>query len=216
MSRRISQLRKLAEGRGTGELGNYKPWTYEDEVNSEGTCNSYPDPIHGRSVQLLSQGELRAYLKTRFDEQVWDIREQFPMLDVKRAYRLASLCDYLYPYENGERVILTTDMLIYRKDGSRIACSCKPNVEILTEKDKKRQWIEGMYWLEEGISWTLIETDKISKTLALNIWDAFEYYDEKDIHDKASIAKHLVATKKVTVNMETPINWVELAKELGL
>lgn len=213
---RISQISKLAEGRGTGELASYIPWIYVQELNSRGTAESFPDPKHKRAVQLLSCGELRAYLELRYDDTVYDIREQYPLLDLGRAYSIAKDAGIPYPHIGSEKVIMTTDLYVVYTDGRIKAHSCKPNQDNLTERDKQKLYIELCYWNDIGVEWKLIETDKISKTLAMNIRNAFEYYDEKDIHDKASEAKHLVAIKQVKPDMEKPINWVEMAKELGL
>ena len=212
----ISQLRKLAEGRGLGELAFYIPWIFISELNSRGTAESYPDPIHKRAVQLLSYGELRAYLKFRFDEMVHDIREQYPLLDVERAYQIANECGIDYPRIGSEKVIMTTDMYVVYKDEKKKAISCKPNHHNLNERDKEKIYIASRYWNDIGVEFVMVDTDKISKTLAMNIRNAFEYYDEKDVRDKASEAKHLVAIHKVQRDMEVPINWVDLAKELGL
>ncbi len=212
----ISQIRKIAQKRGTGELGNYIPWIFISELNSQGTCESYPDPIHGRAVQLLSQGEFRAYLKMRFSEFVYDIREQFPLMDIERAFQISREAGFRYPIVDGNKGVMTTDLLIIKTDGTKVACSCKPNIYGLSVRDKEKLYIESRYWLDIGVDYSLVETDRISKTLAMNIRNAFEYYDKKAIHDKASEAKHLVATKQVIVDMEKPINWVTLAKELGL
>lgn len=212
----ISQLRKLVEGRGSGELAFYIPWIYVEELNSRGTAESYPDPIHKRAVQLLSYGEVRAYLKFRFDEMVHDIREQFPLLDVERASQIAKDVGIKYPLIGSEKIIMTTDMYIVYEDGKKKAVSCKPNHNDLDISDKEHLYIESRYWTDIGVEYVMVDTDKISKTLAMNIRNAFEYYDEKDVHDKASEAKHLVAIKKVKPDMEEPINWVDLAKELGL
>ena len=212
----ISQLRKLSEGRGTGILGNYKPWIFGADFNSQGTCSGYPDPIHGRAVQVLSQGELRAYLKIRFNDKVFDIREQYPLLNVGKAYQIARDYGIQYPTDNEGKVIMTTDLLVVKTNGKKIAYSCKPNVKNLTERDKEKLFIEGRYWIDSGIEWKLIETDKISKRLATNIRNAFEYYNLEAVHDCASEAKHLVATRQINVDMEQKINWVRLGKELGL
>lgn len=212
----ITQFRKLAEGRGSGELAFYIPWIYVEELNSRGTAESYPDPIHKRAVQLLSCGELRAYLKYRFDEMVYDIREQYPLLEVQRAYQIAQEVGIDYPMIGSEKVIMTTDMYIVYKDKKIKAISCKPNHHDLDESDKGKIYIESRYWNDIGVEFVMVDTNKISKTLAMNIRNAFEYYDEKDVHDKASEAKHLVAIHKVQRDMEEPINWVDLAKELGL
>lgn len=214
--RKMSQMRKLAEGRGTGTQGDYRPWIKISELNSCGTCSSYRDPIHGRNVQLLSQGEFRAYLKIRFYDTVQDIREQYPLADLARSIEIANRLGYKHPMDGADPAIMTTDLLVTRTDGSLVACSCKPCMEDLTERDIEKLLIEKTYWNDVNVKWVLIETDRISHTLAKNIMDAFEYYDIDRVHDAQSLVKHMVAVKRIVTDMETPIDWIALGRKEGL
>lgn len=211
----ITQLRKIAEGRGTGKGLFYKPWHKLDEFNSSGTCSGYPDPKHGRSIQLLSQGELKAYLALRWIDTVADIREQFP-LDIERTTEIARRHGIVHPQKDSEPMVMTTDLLVEMDDGRLYACSCKPCVESLSERAKEKLFVEMTYWHEQAVEWVLIETDKISKTYTDNILEVFRYYNEDKVHDAVSMAKHLVAIKEVLVDLEKQIDWIKIAKELGL
>ena len=206
MSRYVSQLRKYAEGRGTGHGADYIPWIRIDEFNSMGTCSGYPDPIHGRAVQLLSQGELKAYALLRWNDNVIDIREQFP-LPMYGTFAIARAEGIDHPVRSGEIQVMTTDLLVDLKNGGHVAVSCKPDANKLSERDKEKIRIEELYWEKAGTKFVLVETNRIPKLLANNILDVFQYYDESKVHDSFSKAKHLVATKELMVNMAEVIDW---------
>lgn len=215
MSRYVSQLRKFAEGRGTGHFADYKPWITTEEFNSRGTCSGYPDPIHGRSIQLLSQGELKAYLYLRWNDKVVDIREQFP-LPMYSTFAIARAKGFDHPVRNGELQVMTTDMLVDLKDGRHLAVSCKPDANKLSDRDNEKITIESLYWKKARTKFVLFETNRISKLLACNILDVFQYYDESKVHDSFSKAKHLVATKELKVNMKEVINWAAIIRRNNL
>ena len=88
MGRAISEEGRRLEGRGTGTGALYKPWIKCRELNSTGVATSFPDWKHGRMVELLSQAELWWYVVLRWDDDVIDIREQFP-LDKERTDGIA-------------------------------------------------------------------------------------------------------------------------------
>lgn len=215
MSRHISQLRKYADGRGLGHAADYKPWITIDEFNSTGTGSGYPDPIHGRSIQVLSQGELRAYLILRWQDIVKDIREQYP-LELFRTISIARQHGFIHPRNGSEYSVMTTDFLVDLVDGKRIAISCKPNADNLTKRDNEKLFIEKTYWEDMGTNWYLFETDMIPRTYARNILDVFQYYDEKKVHDSFSKAKHLVATKQLIIDMNDVIDWKAVIRGYNL
>lgn len=74
-----SDKTRLKELRGMGELEDYKPFINARDFNSIGTCEIVPDWITGRSVELLSQGEAIYWYILRFNPDIVDIREQYPM-----------------------------------------------------------------------------------------------------------------------------------------
>ena len=83
-----SEKTKLKEGYGTGTGANYIPYIQTREFNSKGTTCNARDWITGRTVELLSQTEMRVWYLLRWDERVVDIREQFP-LDLEITKKIA-------------------------------------------------------------------------------------------------------------------------------
>ncbi len=81
--RYVSEERKIKEGRGKGRFADYKPWIRFGETGSIGTGCIQPDWKHGRGIQCLSQGELHAYALLRWEDDVEDILEQYPLMNLE-------------------------------------------------------------------------------------------------------------------------------------
>ena len=216
---RPSQRTKLLQGRGTGTFANYIPWYFIREENSDGTCSAINDFKHGRQMQLLSIAELKVYLENRWRDDVLDIREQFPILNVNETARIATELGYEHPMYEGELAIMTTDLLIVKTDGTFEAISVKVNEDALGDDNsttRKKLRIEETFWLRHRIPWKLVYGDSISHEFAENICSVTRYYDGIKVHDPFSMAKHLVARKKITVNLDEPIDWAYLVRRYNI
>ncbi len=81
-------MNDLKEGRGSGdgEGSAYKPWINVQDFASLGRATKAPGWKTERSCQFLSDNELR-YLE--WSDIVTDIREQFPLLEIEKALKIA-------------------------------------------------------------------------------------------------------------------------------
>ena len=120
---RISEAGKRREGRGKGHGADYKPWIKIREFNSAGTTANVVDWKHGRTTQLLSQGEEWYYYALRWDDNVLDIREQFPLFEPEDTVRIADSFGFKHPKDRS--TTMTTDMLVDYADGYQEAISIK-------------------------------------------------------------------------------------------
>ncbi|TDR80675.1 hypothetical protein [Paludibacterium purpuratum] len=71
--------RYLAEGCGVGRLASYKPWLTVHDVPSSGRVSRIQGWHTGRIHHLLSDGETGLFLLFDWEDNVSDIREQFPL-----------------------------------------------------------------------------------------------------------------------------------------
>ena len=143
MSRRISEQRKIQEGRGTGTGADYIPWIKAAELNSTGTASNIVDWKHGRTIELLSQGEKWLYLILRWNDRVVDIREQYP-LDLSVTDRIAD--ELGVRHANNGQSHMTTDLLVTLDDGSMRAYSVKTGPNAMTNRVCELLAIEKKYW----------------------------------------------------------------------
>lgn len=200
--KKMSDKRKRQEGRGTGTEKDYKPYIQAREVNSMGTCSNPIDWKTGRTVQLLSQGEDALWHILRWNDDVVDIREQYP-LDLKRTFKIAGEYGIQHPGMNP----MTTDFLVTMRSGLMIAYSLKPSKDVLEDKRiVEKLFMEKTYWVTQGVEFKLIFKTDINMILYNNIRLVVQYYRAEKVHDDASVIKHLIATKMIPVDMEsTPL-----------
>lgn len=229
MRYRISEKTKQRQSRGKGEGASYKPYIKTREVPSTGTTRILKDKITGRQMHLLSQGEVYAYYLLRWDDSVIDIREQYP-LELEDTLKIADRLGYKHPKDRETR--MTTDFLVtYREeDGSTTykAYSVKDNRGVLVpgEKDtpaqigkKNRtvevQRIEMAYWHLHGIPFEIVFKEDMNRIKVGNIEAVMDCWDINDVRTDIDMVKHLIARKKISVDIESnPLDFLELARKI--
>lgn len=181
---------KIKEGRGIGEGPNYIPWHQVNELSSDGLSSRIKGLKHNRVHHCLSLSE--SYLVCLFDlnSDVAEIREQFPLLDIDETKQIAHRLGIEYPKVTANHV-LTTDILLLHKDGSKRAIACKQLAD-LTERQLELFELERQYWASKGVSWHLV-TEREMPTLNMcknfnDLHSSFkifqsEKYSEKTIND---------------------------------
>lgn len=202
---------RMLDGRGEGVGASYRPYYKCSEISSSGTCCEIIDWKHGRSIQCLSQSEAYWYYKLRFDENVAEIREQYPLpRDVTdkiaaeagwehpkgRKIRYAPNDDYLY-YR------ITTDFLVIYKDGSRCAYSVK--YDRVPQGSVRSMYIEKKYWLSQGVLYRVVFGVDVNRNLYTNIRTVVQYYDMDTVMDARTAVMHLIAHNRIIVDLEKGI-----------
>ena len=203
----------MKEHRGTGEGSNYKPWIKVAEFNSNGTCSNPVDWKHGRVMQLLSQAELWWYYEFRWDDDTLDIREQYP-LDLSDTLKIADALGVKHPGNRSTH--MTTDFLVTLKGNKLHAYSVKAkHSDIDSDRVVEKLYIERQYWLERRVPWTLVFKEDLPEQRITNIRTVVEYYDLNSVHDPISKIKHLIATKQLSVDMDSEIDYQSLIKQIA-
>lgn len=223
MRGKISGKGKNRDKRGTGTGANYIPWIHTREVSSSGTKSLLVDWKHGRQIHTLSRNETYFYYIQRWDDNVIDINEQFP-LDRGKTERIAAALSVKHPvlaHDQEER--MTTDFLITKKDGGnvkKIAYSVKDKYEQLFGNPEslevarlvEKQTIEMIYWKLQGVDFKVIFGDRdINKMLARNIELIVNHYDLKNVHTIYEFMCYLIAHKFIDAQMEKePIDIINI------
>lgn len=181
--------RKIKEGRGQGELGNYKPWLYVQDVPSKGLSTRIKGIKTGRVHHLLSLLELYLFYLLDWSESVVDIQEQYPLfleetlvigerLNIKHpAVRVPSVKvrsgSELIAKFNYVPVIMTTDFRVtVRKKpfgNSVVAISAKYSKDLNKPRTIKKFEIERVYWERRKVEWKIFTERDVNKTLIKNI-----------------------------------------------
>lgn len=194
-----SEETKIKQHRGEGHGADYKPWIKTREFNSIGTCVNLVDWKHGRTIELLSQAESMVYCHLRWDDDVVDIREQFP-LNLDETTEIANTLGYRLP--NNGKTHMTSDLLVDYKDGHQEVYSVKSKYQ-LSNRAQQKLAIEKQYWNHHNVPFYLVFKDDYSEDEYLNILDAITFYDEKwvDPAEPVTLAWHLIARKEIKINM---------------
>lgn len=219
MSRRVSEATKIRERRGTGYGAAYRPWIKVSEFPGHlGVHHNPVDWKNGRQMELLSDGELWQYLILRWDDSVVDIREQYP-LDLSITEELFKRYKgFKHPRNRDGLVHMTSDLLVDYIDGHQEVYSIKYSREdVISDETEakntaKKLWIERMYWEGRDVSWNLIFTKEINRSLAENIANIVYFWQPNTITDKVSLFKFLLAHKQIEIDIEThPIDALEFS-----
>lgn len=192
---------------GTGTGANYKPYIQVAEFGSTGTAGRVVDWKTGRVVHLLSQTEIYFWYTVRWNDEVVDVREQFPLV-LNETEKLAKEFGINHPSNKGEHTVMTTDLLVTTTKGN-IAFSIKRNNK-LSERTIEKLFLEKSYWERKNVPWKLITINDFDMTAARNIRDITAFYNISFFPDKISFLKFLVARKYIAIDFSKNLNWKEL------
>lgn len=197
----IHDATRIKQKRGQGTGSKYKPWIKANEISSKGTSSTFADYIHGREIQALSQGELYYYYDLRWQDDVKDIREQFP-LNLNETMQLAVTFNMTHPSKNNKPVTMTTDLLVTKSDGSLEAYSVKSSKADLSDRrTNEKLVIEQNYWINRKIPFKIVFKSDINVIKIQNIMDVVRYYYVSEIQTKEDVVRHLIATKQLKVDI---------------
>lgn len=155
----------------------YEPHIKTSKFNSIGTTTVITDWKTGRGVHCLSQGEALWFYILRWDDNNVDMREQVS-LDMKKFNKI--LDELKVSRIRNSKFVMSTDFLVTRNDGSKIAYSVK-NDRNLDERTLQLLCAEKMYWLAEGIDFKMLFKEDVNKVLTDNIRLIVESYNPKSV-----------------------------------
>ena len=160
----------VREGRGQGNGVDYKPWILIQDFTSVGMVSRVSGVKTGRIHHLMSNLELWLFYLLDWSDDVLDIREQYPLLDLALAINIAESKNIKYPYDprSGFPYVLTSDFYIETRQGAYVL-SVKPSSELSNLRVREKLEIEHRYWKECGVSWSIMTEREINKTKAVNI-----------------------------------------------
>ena len=160
----------LREGRGQGIGADYNPWLHVQDFPSLGMVSRVSGATTGRIHHLMSNLELALFYLLDWSDDVQDIREQYPLLDLTQVIEIAENAQIKYPYDpkSGFPYVLTSDFHIETKQGIKIV-SVKSSSELGKSRVRDKLEFERRYWTMRGIEWNIITENEINRTKASNI-----------------------------------------------
>lgn len=181
MSRRKRDDTKFKEKLGTGRGIDYIPWLKPHEFGSLGRVHRINGWKINRIHYLMSDLELYYFLLIQWDENVIDIREQFPM-DISDTVRIASDLGIKHPPYNkrsGNEVVMTTDFVITMKDKEKlkdIVRTVKSRSDLNKPRTLEKMSIEKEYFKSKKLDWGIITEEQINKEKAQNLYLIYNNY----------------------------------------
>ena len=183
--------KRLYEGRGQGSCANYLPWIMIQDFASKGMVSRVCGTKTGRVHHLLSNHETCFFYLLDWSDEVLDIREQYPLLDLRLAVETAEKIGIRYPYDrtSGFPYVLTSDFFIETKNGFR-ARTIKSESDLHDLRVREKLEIERRYWQSQNIDWKIVTENEINRTKAKNI----EWLSQSRNLDCLRIPTHLQTT----------------------
>ena len=160
----------VRDGRGCGSGADYTPWIRVQDFASQGVVSRVKGRTTGRVHHLLSNNELAYFYVLDWSENVIDIREQFPLSDLKCAVSVASQAGIRYPTDrkSGYPYVMTCDFMITTHTGMK-ARTIKMAAELENARTLEKLEIERRYWTRQGVDWRIVTEHEISRQKAKNI-----------------------------------------------
>ena len=179
--------RYYKEGRGSGELVNYKPWITVQNVPSSGRSHRVKGWKTSRIHHLLSDLERNYFYLLEWADGVLDIREQYP-LDREITHQIAENKQINHPIDNTTQtpIVLTTDFLITFRNKQNIfyiARTVKPSINLQDTRVIEKFELERAYWMDQQVDWGIVTEKDLPVRPIDNIgWlhSTYEYPDSTD------------------------------------
>lgn len=166
--------KRMKEGRGEGDGGDYNPWLHIQDVPSLGTVTRIKGWKTGRVHHLLSRLELAYFYLLEWDLDVVDIREQYPLTPLEDVMALADDYGIRYPVDPRTRhpIIMTEDFLVSVRRGSRIIelpRAIKYVKDLGSKRTSDKLSIHRAYWETRGMTHHVVTEEAVPRIKVQNI-----------------------------------------------
>jgi hypothetical protein len=165
----------IKEERGIGEGADYIPWTKINEFSSKGRATRIMGIKTKRIHHFHSDNQLRAFLIFEWSNNVVDIRECYPLLDLMETIddKEDLSLDKFIDKASGEQFVITTNFLVTTKEADGTIKYIARAVKNCTELSKKitieKLEIEKRYWESKGTEFKIITEKELNRQLCKNI-----------------------------------------------
>jgi hypothetical protein len=118
----------------------------------------------------MSNLETSFFFILDWSEDVLDIREQYPLLDLREIIEIAERAHIRYPYDpqSGFPYIMTSDFYIDTATGPTVI-AIKTSSDLGNPRIREKLEIERRYWNNRKIRWRVVTENEINTTKARNI-----------------------------------------------
>lgn len=207
----VNKERYIKEGRGVGTFSNYKPWLDIRSFPSRGRVTRVKGIKTRRMHTLFSDLELKYFYILEWLDDVIDIREQFPLIDVNKTFEIANKKRIKHPVNSVDKTlnVFTTDFMITKKIGNSeilVARTIKYCEDLNEKRTIELFEIEKEYWKSKGIDWAIITEKNILDNLVENIKWVHKFSDLNSFKENSSLSDEEIHSILVNINEELYLN----------
>lgn len=154
---------------------DYVPYTKTNTFSSKGRATRIMGIKTGRIHHLQSDNQYRAFMYFEWADQVVDIRESYPMLDIMEVIdnKEGLRFDKFKDKEKDTQFILTTNFLLTVDKGNGeieyVARTIKNTTELSRAITAEKLEIDRRYWEAKGIEWKVITEKELDRQYVKNI-----------------------------------------------
>jgi len=220
-----SRKKHIADGRGQGRLGDYNPWLHIQDVASRGLVTRIRGWKTGRVHHFLSRFELFYFYILEWSPQIFDIREQYPLLPLEETLAIAEACGVKHPTDPQSKnpIVMTTDVVTtIRIDGRDVdqARTLKLGSELNSARVGQKLEIEHRYWEARKIDWKIVTEPGVPLTVAKNVEWFHQYRRLEDFTElgRSAVAQITSSLTESLASQKLPLRDLTLATDdrLGL
>ena len=180
----------IKEGRGQGIGKDYIPWIKVQDIPSKGRSSRVKSWKTERVHHLLSDLETKCFYYLEWQDDVIDIREQYPLIDRSLCMEIAHDNNIKYPIDPITRtpIIMTSDFMITKihkdKREENIVRTVKYAKDLEDERTLQKLFIEKEFYNIRNIDWCIVTEKEIPMTLINNIRMVHKAFKLDDIISK--------------------------------
>ena len=205
----------IKEGRGQGEGAKYIPWLKVGDFSSLGRCHRIKDTRNGRTHHFFSDLEKNYYYYLFWNEDIIDIREQYPLFPVFETEEIANKLGIKHPQYNGFNTVMTTDIL-FTTFNKMYARSLKMSTDISKQRIREKLEIEKVYWDKRGIDFKVVTEKSFSRVVARNVEKLFGYYEfpfkNMDMTEQTRLSEELI--KNILMNENKTVSEICMNRDV--
>jgi hypothetical protein len=160
----------LREGRGQGVGIEYTPWILIQDFPSKGMVSRVQGTKTGRIHHLMSNLETSFFFILDWSDDVLDIREQYPLLDLRQIIEISEAAQIKYPYDpkSGFPYVMTSDFYVETIRGP-VVIAVKTSSDLENPRVREKLEIERRYWSNKNVRWKIVSENEINWAKARNI-----------------------------------------------
>lgn len=150
----------------------YVPFLNVRSVPTKGKSNRIMSSKTGREHHFLSKLEYAAFYYFDYNDEVSDIKEQYPLLPIEILQNIALEAGIEYPNFNNEPIIMTTDFFLTVKKNDKLvyyARTVKLSSDLSNERIIEKFEIEKRFFNSKGIDWGIITEKELSNVFVNNM-----------------------------------------------